>query len=89
MDWDMETTSVVIVGAGFSAAATDGKMPLMTGFFDRLTKEDFPDLFEFVTEAAKGVRTLFCARFEFFVRERGIDAVLPGRGYGVGPCVRW
>jgi len=50
MDWEMDSTSVVIVGAGFSAAATNGKMPLMTGFFDRLTKEDYPELFDFVTE---------------------------------------
>ncbi|MBX3413906.1 MAG: hypothetical protein KF708_14545 [Pirellulales bacterium] len=50
MDWDIETTSVVILGAGFSAAATDGRMPLMTGYFDRLTKEEFPELFEYVTE---------------------------------------
>lgn len=50
MDWEIETTSVVILGAGFSAAATDGRMPLMTGYFDRLTKEEFPELFEYVTE---------------------------------------
>ena len=50
MDWDMQTTSVVIVGAGFSAAASDGKMPLMTGFFDKLEKEQFPELFDFVSE---------------------------------------
>lgn len=50
MDWSMKTTSVVILGAGFSAAATDGRMPLMTGFFDQLTQTEFPELFEFVTE---------------------------------------
>ncbi len=50
MDWDMQKTSVVIVGAGFSAAASDGKMPLMTGFFDQLKKDHFPQLFEFVSE---------------------------------------
>lgn len=50
MDWDMKTTSVVIVGAGFSAAASNGKMPLMTGFFDRLEQNQFPDLFAFVSE---------------------------------------
>ena len=50
MDWDMDNTSVVIVGAGFSAAATNGKMPLMTGFFDQLNKADYPELFDFVTE---------------------------------------
>jgi NAD-dependent SIR2 family protein deacetylase len=46
----MESTSVVVVGAGFSAAATNGKLPLMTGFFDRLKKEGFPELYDFVTE---------------------------------------
>ena len=50
MDWDMQKTSVVIVGAGFSAAASDGKMPLMTGFFDQLQQQQFPDLFAFVSE---------------------------------------
>jgi NAD-dependent SIR2 family protein deacetylase len=56
MDWEMQTTSVVIVGAGFSAAASDGKMPLMTGFFDQLTKDHFPELFEFVSEVGCSCR---------------------------------
>ena len=56
MDWDMQTTSVVIVGAGFSAAASDGKMPLMTGFFDQLSKEHFSELFDFVTEVGCSCR---------------------------------
>lgn len=56
MDWEMQTTSVVIVGAGFSAAASNGKMPLMTGFFDQLSQERLPDLFEFVTEVGCSCR---------------------------------
>jgi hypothetical protein len=61
MDWCIGSTSVVIVGAGFSAAATDGKLPLMTGYFDRLRKEDFPVLFEFVREVGCNQ---FCNRIE-------------------------
>ena len=56
MDWDMPTTSVVIVGAGFSAAVSDGKMPLMTGFFDKLASAEHPDLFEFVSEVGCNCR---------------------------------
>ena len=56
MDWDMQKTSVVIVGDGFSAAASNGKMPLMTGFFDQLSKEHFPELLEFVTEVGCSCR---------------------------------
>jgi hypothetical protein len=48
MDWNIESTSVVIVGAGFSAAATEGRLPLMTGYFDRLKQEKYPELYEFV-----------------------------------------
>ena len=50
MDWNIESTSVIILGAGFSAAATDGKLPLMTGYFDRLKRSTFPDLYDFVLE---------------------------------------
>jgi hypothetical protein len=62
MDLEMQTTSVVIVGTGFSAAASDGKMPLMTGFFDQLTKERFPELFEFVSEVGCSCRCPTIAR---------------------------
>ena len=48
MGWCIESTSIVLVGAGFSAAATDGDLPLMKGFFDRLERKTFPELFEFV-----------------------------------------
>jgi len=50
MNWDMQNTSVMLLGAGFSAAATDGKMPLMKGYFDRLSQIQHPALFDFVSE---------------------------------------
>jgi hypothetical protein len=50
MNWDLQNTSVLLLGAGFSAAATDGKMPLMKGYFDKLSKTQHPALFEFVSE---------------------------------------
>lgn len=49
MDWQFEETSVVILGAGFSVAATEGKLPLMRTFFDHLQAEKFPLLHDFVT----------------------------------------
>lgn len=55
-DWDVSTTSVVILGAGFSAAATDGGMPLMGSFFDRLEKSASPLLHEFVCSVACDVK---------------------------------
>jgi hypothetical protein len=48
--WDFENTSLVILGAGFSRAATNHGTPLMKGYFDRLDKSQFPDLYEFVLE---------------------------------------
>jgi NAD-dependent SIR2 family protein deacetylase len=48
MGWCIESTSIVLVGAGFSAAATGGDLPLMKGFFDRLEWKTFPELFDFV-----------------------------------------
>jgi hypothetical protein len=48
MDWPIESTSVLILGAGFSVAATDGKLPLMRTFFDHLKAEDYPLLNDFV-----------------------------------------
>lgn len=52
MTWQTSGTSVVILGAGFSAAATEGRMPLMKGFFDRLNGSDCPLLHELVTVVA-------------------------------------
>lgn len=48
--WDFENTSLVILGAGFSRAATDGGTPLMQGYFDRLDPNKRPDLYAFVLE---------------------------------------
>jgi hypothetical protein len=69
MDWNIGTTSVVILGAGFSAAATDGKLPLMTGYFDRLRKDTFPVLFEFVNEVG-------CNRVCQRIEEANVERVL-------------
>jgi hypothetical protein len=48
--WDIENTSLAILGAGFSRAATNHGTPLMKGYFDRLDKAKYPDLYEFVLE---------------------------------------
>ena len=72
MDWAIDSTSVVVVGAGFSSAATDGKLPLMTGYFDRLKKDEFPDLFEFVRQV--GCNQI-CQRIEDANVERVLLAV--------------
>jgi hypothetical protein len=69
MDWCVNSTSVVIVGAGFSAAATDGSLPLMTGYFDRLRKEDFPELYEFVREVG-------CNRTCLRIEDANVERVL-------------
>ena len=50
MNQSLRESSVVILGAGFSVAATDGKLPLMRTFFDQLQSQDFPLLHEFVSE---------------------------------------
>ncbi len=57
MDWQLDTTSVVILGSGFSAAATDGKSPLMRSFFDQLDAKDFPLLHEFVSQVSGDPRS--------------------------------
>lgn len=72
MDWQIESTSVVILGAGFSAAATDGRLPLMTGYFDRLKPHEFPELFEFVTRVGCNKT---CERIEFANVERVLVAL--------------
>lgn len=48
--WDFENTSLVILGAGFSFAATNGGAPLMRGYFDKLDPASYPDLYEFVVQ---------------------------------------
>jgi hypothetical protein len=48
-DWTLADTSTVILGAGFSAAATRGRMPLMGSFFDRLERAMSPRLYEYVS----------------------------------------
>ena len=48
--WDFENTSLVILGAGFSFAATNGGAPLMKGYFDKLDRVSYPDLYEFVIQ---------------------------------------
>jgi hypothetical protein len=72
MDWDIESTSIIILGAGFSAAVTDGKLPLMTGYFDKLQRSDFPDLYDFVLEVGCNRK---CERVEFANVERVLLAV--------------
>ncbi|MFH1920050.1 MAG: hypothetical protein ABIP48_09215, partial [Planctomycetota bacterium] len=57
MDWELKNTSVVILGAGFSVAATDGKLPLMRTFFDRLDATAFPKLHDFVSGVAGCIET--------------------------------
>jgi len=56
-DCDLESVSVVLLGAGFSAAATDGKMPLMSSFFDGLNPEEAASLHSFVRFVAGDVST--------------------------------
>ena len=55
--WDLQTTSTVIIGAGFSNALSQGKMPLMATYFDQLNQDDWPDLFEFVASVKCDPRT--------------------------------
>lgn len=47
-NWDLANTSAVILGAGFSAAATEDRMPLMGRFFDQLDKARSSLLYEYV-----------------------------------------
>src|SRR5690242_14152512 len=57
VDWNLEETSVVILGAGFSSAATNGRMPLMSNFFDRLQKVQSPLLHDYVCSINCDVKT--------------------------------
>jgi NAD-dependent SIR2 family protein deacetylase len=50
---NLSDVSVVILGAGFSFAVTDGKMPLMCNFFHGIDKTSYPLLSRFV-EAVDG-----------------------------------
>lgn len=64
--WDFQNTSLMILGAGFSRAATDQGTPLMKGYFDRLDIEKYPELFEFVLENGcdQSCRTIVEANIE-------------------------
>lgn len=42
-------TSLVLLGAGSSAAVTNGNMPVMCNFFDQLDRAEYPALFEYVS----------------------------------------
>ena len=57
MDWRMNETSVVIVGAGFSIAATNGALPLMRNYFARLSQHRHSLLHDFVGSVAPDVAT--------------------------------
>lgn len=48
--WDVANTSVVLLGAGFSRAVSDGQMPLMAGFFDRLDRRRHKKLHSFLND---------------------------------------
>lgn len=69
MNWDFSSSSVVLLGAGFSYAATDGAMPLMKGFFSELTQEAYPELFNFV-------RTVGCNRRCPSMADANVEQVL-------------
>ncbi|MFO0906459.1 MAG: hypothetical protein U0939_25870 [Pirellulales bacterium] len=67
--WDFANTSLVILGAGFSRAATNDGTPLMKGYFDRLKKDKYPDLYEFVLETG-------CDQSCRMIEEANIEEVL-------------
>lgn len=48
--WDFRNTSLMILDAGFSFAATNGGAPLMKGYFDKLDPALHSDLYEFVVQ---------------------------------------
>ena len=50
-DWDLSNVSVVILGAGFSAACTDGRTPLMNSFFSGIDEHQYELLSSFVRDA--------------------------------------
>jgi NAD-dependent SIR2 family protein deacetylase len=47
--------TVYLLGAGFSACATNGELPVMAGFFDWLTPQKYPLLREFVEDVTADV----------------------------------
>ena len=51
----VDGTSVAILGAGFSLAATNGQMPLMGTFFDQLLEVNHPELFSFIQQTSGDV----------------------------------
>lgn len=57
MSWKLEDTCVAIIGAGFSAACTNGEMPLMRSYFDQLDVATFPVLYDFVSSVAGSTAT--------------------------------
>ena len=67
--WDFRNTSLVILGAGFSFAATKGRTPLMSGFFDQLVIEKYPELFDFVLQVG-------CNRTCPAIRDANVERVL-------------
>ena len=46
--WATGDVSVIILGAGFSAAVTNGKMPLMGNFFEGINRSKYQSLIEFI-----------------------------------------
>ena len=49
----IDCTDTMILGAGFSVAATGGKTPLMKGFFDQATEKEYPALLDALNCLAK------------------------------------
>jgi hypothetical protein len=67
--WDFKNTSLVLLGAGFSYAATKGNTPLMRGFFDQLSPSEHRELCDFIMEVGCGQR---CPT----IRDANIERVL-------------
>lgn len=55
--WNMGTTSVVILGAGFSAAATKGRAPLMNNFFETIDISRYKLLASFIEDVDGDIPT--------------------------------
>jgi len=67
--WDFKNTSLVVLGAGFSFAATKGRTPLMGGFFDQMIEEKNPELYDFVMQVG-------CDRTCPAIRDANVERVL-------------
>ncbi|MGA2797027.1 MAG: hypothetical protein ABSE63_05590 [Thermoguttaceae bacterium] len=80
--WDHNSISVILLGAGFSAAATDGKLPLMCSFFDFLDQKYEPALFEFISCVAKDFRKANVEKVLILLEQINTspDALLEGWG---------